>query len=142
MKTVASVALAAVVAAVPACWHTGVGCESATGDPLRTDGNRSPIERELPDRDMLVGDTVEVDLGDYYSLPPECVESYRDDDRDDGLVVIFEATSSGPAVTVWIAADLTTLGIAALEAADSVRVTVVSVLPDHSQEFVVRVRAR
>jgi len=141
MKTIIGAALAAVVVAVPACWHTGADCNSATGHPLRTDGNRSPIERELPDRDMLVGDTVKVDLRGYYRLPPGCVEGFRDDPYH-GPIPIFEATSSGPAVAVWIAADLTTLGIAAREAADSVRVTVVSVLPDHSQEFVVRVRAR
>ena len=120
------VALAAIVANVPAC--TGAPCNVENAPPKRG--------IEMPDVDMLVGDTMEVDLGGYYDLIPACVEDYR----DHGLEV-FEAMSADPAVAVSIAADLTTLEIAALEAADSVRVTVVSVDQAHSQEFVVRVRA-
>ncbi len=127
MRTILSIILAAVVATVPAC--TGVECNSSTGIPLR----------EMPDVDMLVGATREVPLKGHFSLPPGCVAAYRDHGR-----VVFEAMSADPgAVAVSIAADLTTLEIAALEAADSVRVTVVPV--DHpldGQEFVVRVRAR
>jgi len=128
LKTIISVALAAVVAGVSAC--------TKLCDIENTVSSRGI---EMPDLDMLVGDTVEVDLGGYYDFNPGCLEAYRDYDRDAAL---FEVTSADPAVAVSIAADLTTLKIAALAAADSVRVTVVSVGPDHDQEFVVRARAR
>ena len=129
MKTTISVALAAIVAAVPACTG-GAGCNVVNAPPKRG--------IEMPDLDMPVGNTMEVDLGDYYDLIPGCVEDYRDRGLD-----VFEAMSADPAaVAVSIAADLTTLEIAALEAADSVRVTVVSIDQDHRQDFFVRVRAR
>ncbi|MDE2973774.1 MAG: hypothetical protein OXU64_03475 [Gemmatimonadota bacterium] len=130
MKTMISVALAAVVAAIPVC--TGAMCD--------IENARLKHGIEIPDLDMLVGETMEVDLGDYYNLIPRCVEDYRDHGLD-----VFEATSADPAaVAVSIAADLTTLEIAARKAADSVRVTVVGVDhdPGPGHEFVVRVRAR
>jgi len=128
MKAIMGVALAAIVAAVPACG--GAPCNVENAPPTRG--------VEMPDLDMPVGNTMEVDLGDYYDLIPGCVEDYRDRGRD-----VFEAMSADPAaVAVSIAADLTTLEIAALVAADSVRVTVVSIDQEaHRQDFVVRVRA-
>ena len=130
MKTFISVALAAIVAAVPACTG-GAACNVENAPPKRG--------IEMPDLDMPAGERVEVDLGGYYDLIPGCVEDYRDRGLD-----VFEAMSADPAaVAVSIAADLTTLEIAALEAADSVRVTVVSIEQEaHRQDFFVRVRAR
>ena len=127
MKTLISVALAAVVAAIPVC--TGVNCSVETGIPLR----------EMPDVDMLVGDTMVVPLKGHFSLPPGCVEDFS----DDGRFGIFKATSSDPGAVAASMADITTLEIAALDAADSVRVTVVSELNHYAaHEFAVRVRAR
>ena len=125
MKTIIVVALAAIVAAVPAC--TGVECNTETGIPLR----------EMPDVNMLVGDTMVVPLKGHFSLPPGCVEVFSDDGH-----VIFQATSSDPGAVAASMADITTLEIAALDAADSVRVTVVSDFNLYdAHEFVVRVRA-
>ena len=127
MRTILSVALAAVVAAVPACTG-GASCNTSTGIPLR----------EMPDIDMLVGDTMEIPLTGHFSLPPGCVEAYRAHGRD-----VVEAMSADPAVAVSIAADLTTLEIAAHESADSVLVTVASVdQAPYGHEFLVWVRAR
>ena len=127
MKTIIGVAaLTAIVATVPAC--TGAKCYIETGIPLR----------EMPDVDMLVGDTKEIPLKGHFSLPPGCVESFRDDGY-----VIFEARSSDPSAVAVTMADLTTLEIVAHEEADSVRVTVVSIDQEpYGHEFVVRVRAR
>ena len=113
MKAARNIFLAAIVATVPAC--TG----GRRGNVVNAPPKRGI---EMPDVDMLVGDTMEISLGDYFGLIPACVEDYRDHGLD-----VFEAMSADPAVAVSIAADLTTLEIAALEAADSVRVTVVSV---------------
>ena len=97
----------------------------------------SPL-REMPDVDMLVGDTMVVPLKGHFSLPPGCVEILS----ADGLG-IFKATSSDPGAVAASMADITTLEIAALDAADSVRVTVVSELNlGAAHEFAVRVRAR
>ena len=71
----------------------------------------------MPDLGMQVGDTVEIFLGDYFSLPPGCVELSRKWGDD-----IFEASSADPAVAVSIAANLTDLTVAAVAVADSVRV--------------------
>ena len=141
MGTARHIALAAAVAAMPAC--TGVGVECLYGEPWR----------EMPDVEMLVGDTMEIDLGYHFLSNPGCVEDVRHRADYD----LFEATSHGPAVAVSIAADKTTLELVALEVADSARVTVVSIdfppsvaraptfrdapgyLPD-GYEFLVRVR--
>jgi len=127
MRTILSVALAAVVAAVPACTG-GEPCDTATGIPLR----------EMPDVDMRVGDTMEIPLKGHFSLPPGCVASAPED-------TIFETTSANPAAVAVSMAEITTLEIAALEVADSVRVTVGAIFfaPDgDGHEFLVRVRAR
>ena len=53
-KTIISIALAAVVAAVPACTG-GAGCDVENAPPKRG--------IEMPDLEMPVGNTMEVDLG-------------------------------------------------------------------------------
>ena len=108
-KMIISVALAAIVAAVPACTG-GAACNVENAPPKRG--------IEMPNLDMPVGNTMEVDLGDYYDLIPGCVEDYRDHGRD-----VFEAMSADPAAV-------------------AVRVTVVSIDQHHRRDFFVRVRAR
>ena len=107
MRTTLNVALIAAVAATAGCGPGGSApCDVLVGHPV---GNP---HREMPDLDMLAGDTVEIPLGRYLSIPPEC--------SGNGLL---EARSSDPAaVAVWIADDLTTLAVAAVAVADSVRV--------------------
>lgn len=94
--------------------------------------------------DMLVGDTVVTPLADHFD-PRNCVEFAGDHSID-----IFAATSADPAaVAVSIAADLTTLTIAAVDVADSVRVKVWTLFDDQAaigrgprffHEFFVQVR--
>ena len=92
----------------------------------------------MPDVEMLAGDTIEIPFGDHFLLPAGCVELARELG-----ITLFEATSSDPAVAVSIAADLTTLVVAATETADSARVTLYYIDFPHSDfhEFTVRVRA-
>ena len=104
MRTAIGIALVAAVATT-ACGGGTPACLVEIG----------PWGDEMPDIDMLVGDTVETSLADYFA-PADCLEGSGAD--------IWEFRSSDPAaVAVSIAAEhvLTTV---ALEAADSVRVTV------------------
>ncbi|MCE2399191.1 MAG: hypothetical protein J4F34_09240 [Gemmatimonadetes bacterium] len=92
---------------------------------------------EMPDLYMLVGDTTEIELGEYFALNSACVENSRNRGKD-----VFEVTSSDSAAVAVSLAYLTTLEIVALELADSVRVTVASIDYDlYGLEFVVRVWA-
>ena len=120
----------AAAVATMSCWPGGAECNSEINGRLN---------HEMPDVDMPAGDTIGIPLRDHYNLPAGCVESAREDG-----IVIFEATSSDPAVAVWIADDYETLVVAALEAADadSARVTVYSPIAAWGYEFLVRVAAR
>ena len=130
MKTIIGVATGVALAAAVAT-GTACGTECWVGIPVR----------EMPDVDMLAGDTIDIDLEDYYISGEGCVEALRDYDHD--APTLFAAESSDPAaVAVSIADDLTTLEIAALEAADSVRVAVRSAIgTGGGQVFLVRIRA-
>ena len=110
MGTARHIALPAVVAAMPAC-TTGVEC--VFGEPWR----------EMPDVEMLAGETMEIDIGYHFVSDRGCIEGARRRGNSD----LFEATSHGSEVAVSIADDLTTLELVALEATGSVRVTVVSI---------------
>lgn len=151
MRTARSIALAAVaVGTVQGCAGGAAPCDAENGlrryDIKVENGHHRLYPREMPDLDMLVGDTVETYLGDYFGLIPGCVELLRDWGDD-----LFSARAADPsAVAVSIAADLTTLTIAAVNVADSVRVVVWNTLStlgtyedpewDTSHEFFVRVR--
>ena len=106
MKTARHIALAAAVAATTACPAGELFCELGGGDPYG----------EMPDLDMLVGDTVEASLLDHFNSNSDCLErkaSYwwaaRSTDSAAGVVSI----SRGHILTT-----------VALEEADSVRVAV------------------
>lgn len=127
MKNIIGVALAAIVAATPAC--TGAICNVESGTPLWG---------EMPDLDMLVGDKVREPLEDYFHIIPRCMAAYRDDGID-----AFEATSADPTTVAVSIVDYATLEIAALKAADSVRVAVAGYSHGtYGHEFLVRVRPR
>ena len=121
MRTARSIALAAAVATIPACTG-GAPCDTYFGYP----------RGEMPDLDMLVGDTVETPLADYWDSP-ECIFG--------GLV--FEARSSDPAaVAVSVSDTDSVLTTIAIEDTDSVRVTVQSIDSGLLHEFLVHVRPR
>ncbi|MDE2975677.1 MAG: hypothetical protein OXU64_13310 [Gemmatimonadota bacterium] len=108
-KTIAGVALAAVAATAPACAGGGAPCEAEV---------RAFGADEMPDLDMLAGDTVETSLLDHF-VPRDCIEWAFADDGDK----IFAARSADPAaVAVSISGGVLTT--AAIAAADSVLVTV------------------
>ena len=122
MRAARHVALAAAVAATPAC---------AGPAPCAPGFNRLG---EMPDLDMFVGDTVETPLEDYFA-PRPLAECSRGE---------FVASSTdSAAVAVSVSGILLTT--AAFAVADSVRVTVKSTRalddddPDY-HEFLVRVR--
>ena len=105
MKTARNIALAAAVAAM-ACGGGSPSCVVELG----------PWGDEMPDLDMLTGDTVKTPLADHFG-PVECFEG-------SGAESIWMVRSSDPAaVAVSISAEhvLTTV---AIDVADSVRVTV------------------
>jgi len=107
-KTIAGIALAAGVATVLAC---GGG---SSPHPCLMFGAWG----EMPDLDMLAGDTVETSLLDHF-VPRDCIEWAFADDGDK----IFAARSADPAaVAVSISGGVLTT--AAIAAADSVLVTV------------------
>ena len=130
MKTaIGTIALAAAVATMTGCWWGGAPCDSEMGYP----------RGEMPDLDMLVGETVETPLADHFTRP-DCIRDSHNESR------YWEARSSDPvAVAVSISADGQTLTTAAVSVADSVRVIVHTTLvdpevPELYHEFLVRVR--
>ncbi len=135
MRTARDILLAAVVATIAGCSPGGAPCDAEMGWP----------KREMPDLDMLVGETAETPLADHFSRA-ECIRSGHSESSD------WEVESSDPAaVAVSVSADGQTLTTAAVSVADSVRVTVQSIFtveplkpenPDAYHEFFVRVRPR
>ena len=127
MRTAGHIALAAVIATIPACSEGGAPCEAEFGP-----------WGEMPDVDMLVGDTVETSLKDYFS-PVGCFKFYANDDR------VWVIRSADPAA-VAVSVSGGVLTIAALDVADSARVEVGTDLLDGESrpphEFYVRVRPR
>ncbi len=106
MRTTIGIALAAALVETTACRGGSPPCFLELG----------PWGDEMPDLEMLVGDTVEVDLGDHFS-PHDCIN--YEDNRS------FAARSSDPsAVAVSVSSNSAVLTTAALDVADSVRVTV------------------
>lgn len=91
---------------------------------------------EMPDLEMHVGDTVEVPLGDHFR-PEGCIELMTDDDW-------FWIVRSADPSAVAVSRVGTALEIAALEVADSVRVTVgaATSAPERLHGFLVRVLPR
>ncbi len=131
MSKARSIALAAVVAG------TMLGCvtEPEPGEPCVTDF--TPWNgKEMPDRDMQVGDTAVAFLADHF-LPSPAGICMRGGE--------FEASSSDPSAVAVSVPD-TLVMIVALDAADSVRVTVKATSPaapgPTGHEFLVRVRPR
>ena len=124
---IGTIALAA-SATIPGCWWGGVDCSIEIGYP----------QGEMPDLDMLAGETVETPLADYFSRA-DCI---RDSHNESSF---WEAGSSDTAaVAVSVSADGQTLTTAAVSAADSVRVTVRSIfldpeVPEFRHEFYVSV---
>ncbi|MDE2973771.1 MAG: hypothetical protein OXU64_03460 [Gemmatimonadota bacterium] len=119
MRTARDIVLAAVAATIPGCWWGGADC----GVELDPWG-------EMPDLDLLVGDTVEAPLADYFR-PVECVEA--------GYPWWYAESADSAAVAVSVSEQVLT--IAAVEVADSVRVTVATEL-SAPHKFYVRVRPR
>ena len=101
-----NIALAAVVAAIPACTGGAAPCEAEFGYP----------HGEMPDLDMLVGDRVETPLADHFSRP-DCFGFFEGGDRT------WEVRSADPAA-VAVSVSEHVLTTVAVEAADSVLVTV------------------
>ena len=131
MRTARSIALAAAVATIPACTR-GAPCDAELGP-----------WGEMPDLDMLVGDTVETPLADYFD-PRNCVEFAASDD-----LAVFEVRSSDPAAVAASISGNTVLTTTAVAVADSVRVKVWTTFDDQAarggdplffHEFLVRVR--
>ena len=124
MRTLASIALAAIVATT-ACTTAGGGPCYISIDPMLAD--------EMPDLDMLVGDTVETPLEDhFYNADSGCIRAQA--------YGLFDAQSSVPSAVAVSILDSPFLRTIALDVADSVRVTVAA-WDSPSHEFVVRVRA-
>ena len=131
MRTARSIALMAVVAAL-ACAEDGGGvpCNVESGHPYDLE------DRRMPDVEMRVGDTVAVRLDDHFFLRKDCLELARSHSD----YALFEAEAASEAVAVWLEDDLTTLMIAAVEVADSVRVVVTNIdFWDYPLEFLVSV---
>lgn len=106
MRIAIGIALAGVVATMPAC----------VGDPPPCEAEFGPWG-EMPNLDMLVGDTVETSLADHF-FPTDCLQGFIADLGDS----LFAAGSADPAVAVSVSrAVLTTV---AIEEAEAVRVTV------------------
>ena len=124
--TIGSIALAAIVQA----------CTTAKGGPCFID--IYPVGDEMPDLDMLVGDTVETPLEDHFSNADSgCIRSHA--------YQLFEASSSDPSAVAVSILDFPVLRTVALAEADSVRVVVVyaeDVDTGIDHEFLVRVRPR
>lgn len=106
MRTARNIALTAVVAATPACTGGAAPCEAEFGYP----------HGEMPDLYMLAGDTVETPLADHFSRP-DCFGFFEGGDRT------WEVRSADPAA-VAVSVSEHVLMTVAIEAADSVRVTV------------------
>jgi len=137
MRTARSIALAAVVATIPACGGTAP-CVAEFGPwyagmPDRMDG--------MPDLEMLVGDVVETPLADHFR-PTECLEGLLEGYGDS----LFEARSADPAAVV-VSHSGGVLTTVAHEVADSVRVTVtvskdaIGEVPSAFHDFYVSVTA-
>ena len=129
MSKARSIALAAVVAG------TVLGCVTEPGAAPCAPGFNS--WKEMPDRDMQVGDTVVAFLADHFLPRPvgKCMRGRE-----------FEASSSDLSAVAVSVPD-TLVMIVALDAADSVSVTVESMYAyqgagPNRHEFLVRVRAR
>ena len=67
MNTASHIALAALIATIPACSENGADCEAEFGP-----------EGEMPDLDMQVGDTVETPLADHFRPGGDCAIVRRD----------------------------------------------------------------
>ena len=81
MRTARNIALAAAVATIPAC--TGAApCNAEFG----------PWGEEMPDLEMLAGETVETSLAGHFS-PTDCLEGFIADLGDS----LFAARSADPA---------------------------------------------
>ena len=105
MRTARNIALTAVVAATPAC--TGPPpCDVEFGYP----------HGEMPDLYMLAGDTVKTSLVDHFSRT-DCFGGFEGGDET------WEVRSADPAA-VAVSVSEHVLTTVAIEAADSVRVTV------------------
>ena len=110
MRKLRSIALAALVAAVAACTSTGGAPCNVEFGPYGDDVVSGSIY-EMPDLDMVVGDTVKTPLRDYYG-PEGCM-------REE----VFSLSSSNPgSVAVWVSDSR--LVTVAIGIADTVRVTV------------------
>ena len=123
MRTARNITLAAAVATM--------ACRGGTPACLVEFG---PWGDEMPDLDMLTGDTVKTSLADHFG-PTECLEGSGAD--------IWMARSSDPAaVAVSISAEHV-LTMVAIDVADSVRVTVGPTYegPQYLHEFYVSVTA-
>ena len=134
MKTARSIALAAVVATIPAC-SGGIPCDAVlSGYPYG----------EMPNLDMLVGDTVETVVWRHF-VPPNCQASK-------GSVQTGYMARSSDTAAVAVSIPDSLLTTAAVGVADSVRVTVWTLYDGytewpthegpHFHEFHVRVRPR
>ena len=131
MRTARHIALAAIVAAIPAC---------AGSAPCQGEFGGYPWG-EMPDLDMLVGETVETEVWRHF-LPPDCQVFFSTG---------FMAESADPAAVAVSATD-SLLTAVALAVADSVRVTVWPVIDgpldpqyvaeQYFHEFHVRIRPR
>ena len=85
---------------------------------------------EMPDLELHVGDTVETDLRDYFQ-PSVCIPGYE----------LWHVTSADSAAVAVSIARGEALVVVALEAADSVLVTVGPAEPASDLEFFVSVSA-
>lgn len=106
MRTARNIALVVAVATMAACTGGPAPCGAEFGDP----------HGEMPDLYMLAGDTVETSLVDHFSAP-DCSRFYEGGDET------WEVRSADPAA-VAVSVSEHVLTTVAIEAADSVRVTV------------------
>ncbi|MDE2975673.1 MAG: hypothetical protein OXU64_13290 [Gemmatimonadota bacterium] len=102
-RAIVGIALAAAVAATPACPIIDSGCDFSFGrkwDP------EQKVVVHPPDLDMLVGDTVNTSLADYYE-PAECLEVWGVWD------ILLVPPSGAEAVAVSVSAEhvLTTVAV-------------------------------
>ena len=131
MRTARNIALTAVVAATPACTGGAAAPCNAEFGPWG----------EMPDLEMLAGDTVETSLADHFS-PRECLEGLMAHNGNS----LFAVRSADPAA-VAVSVSEHVLTTVAIEAADSVLVTVtvskdaIGDIPSAFHDFYVSVTA-
>lgn len=126
MKLV-NITLVAAVATTAATAGCGADCGAELGPRLVSPPAIDLVE--MPDLELHVGDTVETDLRDYFQ-PSVCIPGYE----------LWHVTSADSAAVAVSIARGEALVVVALEAADSVLVTVGPAEPASDLEFFVSVR--